>query len=142
MSALDNVFAMKKEFETLGLIMDQSFPAYECTPENAMVMGHIGCDGIHFCIVKSDQTLEQSPVYVVSPMMPGHEVALIAPNLETFVNLVVQCKDASILESMSYTSAEVFEERVKCIHQEIDGDLERRDQVKEAIRRIKGCLPL
>lgn len=94
----------------IGLIQAKSVVRYFCTPLDAIVFSYTGSDGIHFCIVpeQGDFALENSPVYVVSPMMSDHYVEIVAHNFQAFSSLVVAARDASILECISYTTPESF----------------------------------
>lgn len=106
---------IKADLSDIGLIRDQSFPHYFCTPLNAIIFAGTGVDGIHFCIIpnENDWTLERSPVYVVSPMMPDHYVEAIAENFNDFISMVVSIKDAPLLECISYSARDRFLEEIQ-----------------------------
>jgi len=104
----------------IGLIRNKKYERYFCTPKNAVTFTCLGVDGIHFCILpnKNDITLENSPVYVVSPMMPDHYVEIVAENFYAFISLVVSVKDAGALECISYMDNESFSKYLKNIPQD------------------------
>ncbi|WP_010243753.1 hypothetical protein [Acetivibrio cellulolyticus] len=104
MTLLDKLFEIKEDLEAIGLIMTRDFESYFCTPLQAVIFAHSGTDGIHYCIVKNDKELHESPVYIVSPSMSDNYVELVGRNLVDFLSLVVKCKDAVTLECISYTS--------------------------------------
>lgn len=52
------------DLEPLGLIMDDPFEAYFCTPKGARIFARSGVDGIHFCFVRGFG----ETVFAVSPM--------------------------------------------------------------------------
>jgi hypothetical protein len=125
MRITDKFKYIKTDLSPIGLIKkDTKRYKYFCTPKNAVVFAGIGVDGIHFCILpdENDKTLENSPVYVVSPMMPDHYVEPVAENFYNFISLVVLLKDAGALEYISYADRAGFSkylQDVPCDKQEI-----------------------
>ena len=84
---------------------------YFCTPSGAEIIGWLGVDGIHFCFIPS---LNSDMVFAVSPMpCSEHYVVPIARTFEEFLALLLFCKDASLLESISYVTETRFHESVK-----------------------------
>lgn len=114
---IDVFFQIKADLSQIGLIRDSSFSRYFCTPLNAIIFASTGMDGMHFCIVPNDNdpTLEQSPVYVVSPMISDHYVEAIAENFIDFISIVVSTKDAPLLECISYCARDRFYEQIQSI---------------------------
>jgi hypothetical protein len=106
------------------------FRSYFCTPLKAVIFASLRVDGIHFCILPSeeDKTLENSPVYVISPCMPEHYVEPVAKNFADFLYLVVATKDAGVMECISYMSKEAFTNYLKDIP----------EQKEEIIKAIEG----
>jgi len=107
------------DLSPIGLIRNKDYGGYFCTPKSAVVFANLGVDGIHFCILpdEKDLTLENSPVYVVSPMTPDHYVEVVAENFNDFLSLVVSVKDAGALECISFVEKEGFLEHLQDIPQ-------------------------
>jgi hypothetical protein len=111
-----NKFAnITADLSSVGLCRHKDCGGYFCTPKNAVSFAHLGVDGIHFCVIPEDNdlTLEHSPVYVVSPMMPDHYVEVVAENFYDFISLVIEVKDAGALEYISYSTKEKFIEYIQ-----------------------------
>lgn len=119
MTSLDKLYEIEKDLSVIGLTLTKDFLPYFCTPVNAVVFAHLGQDGIHFCIVRSEKGIENSPVYVVSPTESRHYIDLVGRNLMDFLNLVITCKDATALEYISYASEYKFNKYIE----EIKGQL-------------------
>lgn len=113
-----------EHLESFGLIIDPHFPKYFCTPVNATVFASTGCDGIHFCILNTDKDDLKCPVYVVSPMSDTY-VSLVARSYNDFLALLFSCKDASLLEALSYMEQEAFYQAIAEVSQELNSDEER-----------------
>lgn len=132
----DVFFQIKADLSHIGLIRDSSFPRYFCTPLNAIIFANTGVDGVHFCVVPNEKnpTLEQSPVYVVSPTMPDHYVEAIAENFNDFISIVVSAKDATLLECISYCARDGFYKGIQSIP---DDNFE----IKTAISAFSSTFP-
>ncbi|MEL7654481.1 MAG: hypothetical protein AAGU75_01085 [Bacillota bacterium] len=90
---------------------------YFCTPLNAQMLGWLGVDGIHFCFIPS---ISSEMVFVVSPMpCSDYYVQPIARRFNDFLSLLLFCRDATLLESVSYTDEIHFLEQVQ-IEKNID----------------------
>lgn len=63
---------------------------YWATPTNAVVFGCMGCDGVHYAILKIDREIcDHSPVIQISPMDFDEPYTLLAP---TFIKyLAIGC---------------------------------------------------
>lgn len=138
MGILDRLYEVEKELNALGLMITKDFPDYFCTPLNAVVFAHLGIDGIHYCIIKGEDEIENSPVYVVSPMMPEHYVELVGRNIIDFLSLVVSCKDASALEYISYASEYEFEKYIDEVNNQQLDDSDYNDRVEMAVNKFKN----
>lgn len=116
MKIIDKFNNIDADLSSIGLRRAE-FPSYFCTPLNAVIFANLGVDGIHFCILpsKEDSTLENSPVYIVSPCMPEHYVEPIAASFAEFLSLVVTIKDAGAMECISYITKEAFYSYLKDI---------------------------
>lgn len=137
MSIFSSMPDISNELGHFGLIVDLNYPRYFCTPVNTQVFGGVGCDGIHFCILKNGFEIDDSPVYVVSPMMPGHYVELVAENITDFLGLLVSCKDAALIEYISYSSENQFNTSVEKLNDEIANDEERSKNIAKALHQIR-----
>lgn len=126
------------DLSPIGLIRNKNYGGYLCTPLNAVVFANIGCDGIHFCILpdEKDLPLENSPVYVISPMMPDHYVESVADNFLDFLSLVVSVKDATVLECISYTEREGFLELIQSISHD-DPEIKKAVEVVTNIFHVR-----
>ena len=67
---------------------------YYNTPVDAFIFMSTGIDGDSCCIVprEGDETLENSPVYFLSPCMNSSAVVWIAKNFHDFLRLIILCK--------------------------------------------------
>lgn len=136
MRITDEFQKIKTDLSYIGLCRG-TFEKYFCTPLNSIIFAGLGVDGIHFCIIpsKEDKTLENSPVYVVSPLMPGHYTEPVAENFTDFLSLVIITKDAATMESISYMDKETFDNYL----QDISGE---NKETIEAIRVLKETFNL
>lgn len=122
---------IKTDLSYIGLNRGE-LGSYFCTPLGAIIFASLGVDGIHFCILPSegDKSLENSPVYVISPCMSEHYIEPVAKNFTDFLNLVMITKDAGAMECISYMTKEAFINYLKDIPEE-------REEVIKAIGSIK-----
>jgi hypothetical protein len=59
---------------------------YWATPKNAVVFGWMGCDGVHYAILKIDgELLERSPVIQIGPMDFDEPYSLLAPSFTDYL---------------------------------------------------------
>lgn len=144
MNYLDKFLSINIDLDAIGLMRVKEFPRYFCTPTQAVIIASLGVDGIHFCLIRddNDDNFENSPVYVVSPMMPEHYVEIVGRSLRDFLNLVITCKDAGALECISYMSENKFNEYLEESfknRQEIPNINER---IENTILYLKSCFEL
>lgn len=132
MKIIDKFNGIKADLSYIGLRRDE-FPSYFCTPLNSVIFASLGVDGIHFCILpsKDDSTLENSPVYIVSPCMPDHYVEPIADSFTEFLSLVLTTKDAGAMECISYMTKEAFNNYLKDIPVEEEETIQAVNAIKE-----------
>jgi len=72
---------------------------YDSTPENAIIFATTGVDGCHYCVVpKQGYSIDESPIYYVSPMDWEDTVVWVAKDFVDFLSLGVA------LGSFTYTS--------------------------------------
>lgn len=110
----------------IGLEWSGNDTAYFCTPIGAEIAGYLSVDGIHFCFIPS---ISSDMVFVVSPMACGQNyVEPIANTFEEFLSFVAFCKDASLLEQISYINEKQFLELLKS--EEIVKNLEKEIALK------------
>jgi hypothetical protein len=122
---------MKTDLSHIGLRRGE-FANYFCTPLNAVIFADLGVDGIHYCIIPSneDKTLENSTIYVVSPCMMEHYVEPVAESFSDFLSVVAITKDAGAMECISYMSKEAFTNYLKDIPEE-------RKEIVQAIEALR-----
>lgn len=131
----------EKYFMTLGLqISDCDEPEYFCTPQNAVIIGSIGMDGIHFCLVDDGmyKSYWDSPVYVVSPELWDryHYVEPIANNFMDFIGLLCGAKNAGALEYISYSTKLKYLKNVKDI---LECENVDREEIDHAVACLKSA---
>jgi hypothetical protein len=106
---------------------------YFCTPFNAEIIGWLGVDGIHFCFIPS---VCSEMVFAVSPMpCSDHYVQPIARSFNDFLSLIMFCRDAALLESISYTDERHFLEQVQA---EKESDCSKREHALIQIQTAYG----
>jgi len=115
---LDKLFAMNLNLNTLMLDMTSyvSEYDYDCLPIGALPFAAMGCDGVHYCIIKQDgdETLENSPVYHISPMdFSSGTVMWAAKNFSDFISITCIIKDAWALPSLANLKKEDFDENLE-----------------------------
>jgi hypothetical protein len=131
MNITDKFQEIKEDLSHIGLRRGE-FVNYFCTPLDAVIFADLGVDGIYFCIIplQYDKTLENSPIYVISPFMSEHYVEPIAENFTYFLSLIAVTKDASAMECISYMTKESFNNYLKNVP-------ETREEIVQAIRALK-----
>lgn len=113
----------------IGLNWNGNENAYFCTPIGAEIIGWLGVDGIHFCFIPS---LSESMVFVVSPSPCGQNYTEpIAYSFTDFLRLILNCRDASPLEQISWMDEIRFKQLL-----ESDGEMFIEGK-KEALEKIE-----
>ncbi|MDO5292368.1 MAG: hypothetical protein Q4F05_06415 [bacterium] len=118
-SLLQKFYHLNSDTGLLGLAKQETNDGYFCTPVGAEVFARLGVDGIHFCFIPSlqpDRSLEQGMVYAVNPMAPDQYVKPVANNLKEFLEMVIACGDAGVLEqagAMDRKKYDLFMEEVE-----------------------------
>jgi hypothetical protein len=70
---------------------------YGATPQNAVVFGKMGVDGVHYAILKRDgQVHEDSPVIQIDPMEWDAPYSLLAPTFKDYLAIGCGVKLAKI----------------------------------------------
>jgi hypothetical protein len=144
MNYIDKFFSITIDFDVIGLMRVKEFPRYFCTPIQAAIFASTGVDGIHFCLIRNenDHNFENSPVYVVSPMMPEHYIELVGRSLMDFLSLVITCKDAGALECIAYMSENSFNEYLEESSKNRNEMPIMNDKIEKAILALKSCFEL
>ncbi|RUS47935.1 hypothetical protein [Cohnella sp. AR92] len=89
--------------EYMGLILsfNNDEDRYDCTPDDAIILGRTGVDGDHFAFLTKSgavDDLEDAPIVFIQPMDFGNEVKLVARNLNDLLSLFIELKELYILE--------------------------------------------
>ena len=97
MTILDRFYecSFNEDALLLDKIRDDTYN-YDVTPIGAKVFASMGVDGVHYCIVpkNDDITLENSPIYRVSPMdFSEGTIIWTAKNFYDFISVSIELKD-------------------------------------------------
>lgn len=93
----------KIDLSPLGLQPpSKDFTPYFCTPKNAVPIGSLGVDGIHFVFVRG----HGETVFIITPMGDYPYFFPIARNFEHFLRLLIAVKDCNVMEYMRSFSEE------------------------------------
>lgn len=101
---------------------------YDSTPENAVVFANTGVDGVHYCVVpKYGVSIDEAPVYCVSPMDWEDTVVWVAKDFIDFLSIGVamgsftyiscccSCNKEEFLNLIEESWAEDYMEKRKAI---------------------------
>lgn len=107
---LRRFYALKIDFESLGLIPSQEPVAYFCTPADAEIFATLGVDGIHFILLPGDER-----VFCVDPSMGeiGTYVLPVAENFRQFLSFILYSRDANAVSQIYWLSEERFRQLLK-----------------------------
>jgi hypothetical protein len=100
MTILEKLFGLNMNLE--NLMLDMQLDAfkhfdYDCLPTGALPFASMHVDGLCYCIIPkaNDDTLEQSPVYRISPMdFSDGLIMWTAKNFYEFISITIILKDA------------------------------------------------
>lgn len=92
------------DHSVVGLIQQESYERYFCTPEQAEIIGCAGVDGIHYCTIPDFDEM----IFAVSPMNYGDYVHPIARNFEDLLRMLLYCGDMAALEQCYAWDEEQF----------------------------------
>ncbi len=146
MTILEKLFSLNLYLG--GLMLDMRRPSdsddgYDCMPIGALPFASMGVDGVHYCIVpkENDETLENSPIYRISPMdFSNGTVLWTAKNFYDLISIAVMLKDAWCLPSMIY---ERYPNFLKESEREYDiKDEEEKREIKRDIAVLKKEFPI
>jgi len=111
---------------------------YESTPGNAIIFASTGVDGCHYCIVnKPGASIEESPVYHVSPMDGEGTVIWTAKDFIDFLSIGVAMGSFTYISSCHSCDNEEFEDLVEESWSEDDVN-----KKKETIKLLEEHFPL
>lgn len=105
MTAFDRfIAALKSDTNHDGVLGDEcvEFPPndtvdYWATPQNAIVFGWMGVDGVHYAILKIDgEVRDDSPVIQIGPMDFEEPYSLLAPTFIDYLAIGCGCSPAVI----------------------------------------------
>lgn len=138
--SLEKLNKIINELNHLGIVKYNNDNRYFCTPQEANIFAGLGVNGIHSCIIPRSccENIEQSPVYVISPMMPDHYVELVASSLQDFIDILVACKDAAALEYISYSGEEAFNTLLFEIDRCLVESPDYNEKVKETTKKLQS----
>jgi len=106
---------------------------YESTPENAIIFASTGVDGCHYCIVpKQGVSINESPVYHVSPMDGESTVVWVAKDFIDFLSIGVAMGSFTYINCCHSCDKEEFYDLVEESWSEND-----LDKKNEAIKLLE-----
>ena len=94
MNTYERFQKMKIDFACLGIQQLEHYENYYCTPNDAVIIGSAGVDGIHYCTIPEFGEM----IFAVSPMNFGDCVHPIAKNFEDLLRMLLSCADMAVLE--------------------------------------------
>ena len=110
---------------------------YDSTPKNALIIASTGVDGCHYCVVpKQGFSVDESPIYYISPMDWEGTVVWVAKDFIDFISLGVA------MGSFTYTGCHPSseEELMQFIEDSwLEGNESKK---KEAMKLLEGHFPL
>lgn len=87
--------ALSIDGSAIGLLPDDDFVPYFCTPKGARLIGRTGVDGIHFCFVRGFGEM----VFAVSPMNGADDcIHPVAADFTDFLALLLACGSVDAIE--------------------------------------------
>ncbi len=105
MDAYARFLALSIDLTPVGFLVDNDPLPYFCTPKDAVILGRVGVDGIHFCTVPDFGEM----VFAVSPMNDIPDlVRPVAKDFTDFLRLLLACGDTAAIEQAWMWSAEQF----------------------------------
>ena len=111
---------------------------YPETPIGSIVIAHTGVDGCHYCVVpKQGVSIDEAPIYFVSPMDWDDTVVWVAKNIIDFVSIGVALGSFTYIASFYSCDEEEFLQFVEESWDEHD-----ENEKKEAIKLLKECFPI
>ncbi|PSL41653.1 hypothetical protein B0H99_102337 [Planomicrobium soli] len=140
--------ALEKE----GLSLDAGFSfmwtdnemAYNVTPYDVIVFGHIGSDGIHYGLLSDFGTvpdLENAFVVCLSPTDYGDHIKLVAKNAAEFVDLLYTLKSAVAISNFLLMSERAHYQKFFKESKEREGEYPEYEAVtNKVIEKMKESL--
>lgn len=124
---------MNIDFGCLGIQQLEYYQNYYCTPQDAVIIGSAGVDGIHYCTIPKLGEM----IFSVNPMDFGDCVHPIARNFEDLLRLLLSCADMAALEQCYAWD----EEQYKAFLIDCPATV-RQQEVLDAIRNEFGVEPM
>ena len=121
------------DFGCVGIQQCKHYEHYYCTPENAVIIGSAGVDGIHYCTIPEFGEM----IFSVNPMDFGNCVHPIARNFEDLLRLLLSCADMAALEQCYAWD----EEQYKAFLIDFPATV-RQQEALDAIRNEFGIAPM
>lgn len=112
-------------FDENALMLEKinDYKHYDSTPVGAKIFASMGVDGIHYCVMPKDNdiTLENSPIYCVSPMdFSERTVVWTAKNFHDFISVSIELKNFWLLPCIIGTEKEEFMNTIETSLYEFD----------------------
>jgi len=138
---LDKFYAI--DFDEFALMLDKVGDdfGYDATPIGAKVFASMGVDGVHYCIMPrdGDPTLENSPVYRISPMdFDEGTIIWTAKNFHDFVSISIELKDFWELPCLiGKDEKEFWDEIESCKHEFEEQEEGQKAAILDSINILK-----
>lgn len=147
MTILEKLF--KLNLNLSGLMLDMtpcvSEYNYDCLPIGALPFASMGCDGVHYCIIPQagDETLENSPIYRISPMDFSEGTILwTARNFYDFISIIAILKHAWALPILVYQLEDEFIEYLDDIKLEYnERDVKEKKEIDKELKTLMRAFP-
>ena len=115
----------KANYDEDALMLDKikGYVPYDATPIGARVFACMGVDGVHYCVMPrdNDATLENSPIYRVSPMdFSERTIVWTAKNFYDFIRVSVELRDFWLLPCLIGMDEKEFHSEIETSNYEFD----------------------
>jgi len=111
---------------------------YDSTPKDALIFASSGVDGCHYCAVPNQgRSIDESPVYYVSPMDFEGTVVWVAKNFIDFLSIGAAMGSFTFISSCPFVNKEKFENLV-----EESWNENCKEEKMKAIKQLEEHFPL
>jgi len=111
---------------------------YDATPKNALVFASTGVDGCHYCVVpKQGVSIDESPIYHVSPMDWESTVVWVAKDFIDFLSIGVAMGSFTYAASCHTVDKNEFEQLIE--ESWLEDDITKK---MNAIKQLQKYFPL
>lgn len=94
------------DFSRIGFFAEDDKYRYFCTPKNGRIIGSMGVDGVHFCMVDGCGDM----IFAVNPIPPGDVyVYPVAENFADFLGLVLATGSTNVLDQLYYMDRDGYD---------------------------------